>query len=484
MTRRCLARLLTLAALLALACPAAAQTITDPAVHLANSIRGRAGEIAGLKQQAAVRPLNPGEAASSTVSLQADIDRIYLSLEPQVSLRALQALEERRADKQLGESSGSTAGSTSLVSKGGKPAIFALAVENGALAQDVSGTTVTFRGTPAGVIKAFGRTGYFQTLKTDDAAVAVLQKFSFAASFDTSRGVAEGGQATFTADRGQFSGASVRWSAIDHKDPRAAVNDRRWGAFAFTQTDLDAAALAAFAALRADPAIDAWVADTQQAIAAAPADEVQAVVIARFRQLAGVEIAPATRAAVMEAGRQFEGLLKRRADVLREIEGGGQLVFDWAYQRPATGTGSSNFKVVGSVGRSILLTGNGSVTLYHGALPAETDRLRDIQAAVQIDIPMGDPEDLGRYIVSLSTKVQHMPKDVIAAEGTLFPGTKGTIWLGQMKLTIPVKGTAARIPLSVTLANRTELIPERKVFARANVGLSYDLDAVFARFRP
>jgi hypothetical protein len=170
--------------------------------------------------------------------------------------------------------------------------------------------------------------------------------------------------------------------------------------------------------------------------------------------------------------------------VLEEIAGGAQLVFDLAYQKPATGPTSGNLKIVGSVGRSILLTGNVAATFYIGDVPAAADTLRDIQGAVQLDIPFGDPEGIGRYVFSVSTKIQHMPDDLVAGAGTLFPGTKGTVALGQMKLTIPVRGSAAKIPLSVTLANRTELIAEKKVFARAQVGFSYDLDAVLSRFRP
>jgi hypothetical protein len=176
--------------------------------------------------------------------------------------------------------------------------------------------------------------------------------------------------------------------------------------------------------------------------------------------------------------------LKRRTDVLDDIAGGGQLVFDLAYQKPATGPTSGNLKVVGSVGRSILLTGNLSATFYMGEVPADSDTVRDIQGAVQLDVPFGDPEGIGRYVFSVATKVQHMPDDLVADEGTLFPGTKGTIWLGQAKLSIPIRGSAAKIPLSVTLANRTELIAEKKVFARAQVGFSYDLDAVLSRFKP
>jgi len=64
----------------------------------------------------------------------------------------------------------------------------------------------------------------------------------------------------------------------------------------------------------------------------------------------------------------------------------------------------------------------------------------------------------------------------------MIPNTKGTIAVGQFKLTVPVKGAGVKVPLSVTFANRTDLIKERVV--RANVGLTYDLDTIFARFRP
>jgi hypothetical protein len=215
-----------------------------------------------------------------------------------------------------------------------------------------------------------------------------------------------------------------------------------------------------------DPAVANWLNETKQAIESVPLEAIEPVALAQFRALASLDVRPDTRVAVEAATRELQGLLQRRADVLREIAGGAQVVFDWAYQRPAVGSESSNLKIVGSIGRSVLLTGNGAVTFYHGSLPAGANRVRDVQAAIQFDVPMGNPDAIGRYVVSFATKLQHMPEDLVAPEGALFPGSKGTIWLGQLKLTIPVRGTAARIPVSVTVANRTELIAERKVFAR------------------
>ena len=58
-------------------------------------------------------------------------------------------IEDARTDKQVGAPA-SAGGSTSLVSKGSVPAILAFAVENGALTQFASATTVTLRGNLVG----------------------------------------------------------------------------------------------------------------------------------------------------------------------------------------------------------------------------------------------------------------------------------------------------------------------------------------------
>ena len=69
-----------------------------------------------------------------------------------------------------------------------------------------------------------------------------------------------------------------------------------------------------------------------------------------------------------------------------------------------------------------------------------------------------------------------MPNGVIA------DGSKGDIALGQLKLTIPIASWGIKLPLAVTFANRTELIKESVV--RANFGVTFDLDPLFARFKP
>jgi len=47
---------------------------------------------------------------------------------------------------------------------------------------------------------------------------------------------------------------------------------------------------------------------------------------------------------------------------------------------------------------------------------------------------------------------------------------------------IPLKDSGLKIPFSLTFANRTELVREKEV--RANFGFTFDLDTIFAKFKP
>jgi len=62
-------------------------------------------------------------------------------------------VETARVDKQLGSGS-SASGSTSVTEKGAVPEILAFAVENGALTKSQSGTTISFKGNPVGIVNS------------------------------------------------------------------------------------------------------------------------------------------------------------------------------------------------------------------------------------------------------------------------------------------------------------------------------------------
>ena len=86
--------------------------------------------------------------------------------------------------------------------------------------------------------------------------------------------------------------------------------------------------------------------------------------------------------------------------------------------------------------------------------------------------------------MGFSGRLEHIPNDTktpgVDATGVASATLKGTIKVFQAKLTIPVKGTGTKVPISFTAANRTELIKEKREI-RANFGVTFDLDSIFAK---
>ena len=456
---------LTIAALLtAVSYTSAAAQTQDPAQQLTAAIRTTAARL---------------RSNGAPLSAQADSVMFVLALGVREN-QLLAAAEENRTDKQLG-ADGRTAGSTSLVSKGGIPRILALAVENGGLEQAQTGTTITFRGTPAGIIRSLADKGYLETTVRNDPPVQLLQKFAFGVSFDTSRGVASGVQPTFTGKNDQLSAVTGRFSVLDQRDPRRAQYDPQWNAVAGgAGVDVAGAAGAFVVAAVGDTAFNTWLTGARSALMAAGPDAYEVVIREQLRGLRTAGLATNTIAAAATLRNGYDLLLAQRQKILDKVARGAQVVLDYTNDRPATGEDTSNVRVVASLGRAIDLTANVSATLFNGTLPTGTSkRLRDFQGAVQVDLPLGRAETTGRYVLTFAYRVENVLSDFTNLGGKI---SKGVVSVGQLKLTIPVKDSAARIPLSVTFANRSEFVNEKVV--RGNIGVSYDLDAAFARFKP
>jgi len=157
---------------------------------------------------------------------------------------------------------------------------------------------------------------------------------------------------------------------------------------------------------------------------------------------------------------------------------------------------TSNVRVIFShqpTAAPILLTANAALTWYN-SLPAGTSasRLRDVQFAGQFDRRLGVIPNLGNAVMTLAGYYQWMKEDalitigpgnVAPGSGILLPGTaatllgtKGNIGVVQGRLTLPINNTI-KIPISVTWANRKELINESDT--RGQVGVTLDLDSLF-----
>src|SRR5262245_50777484 len=93
-----------------------------------------------------------------------------------------------RGDLQTGATS-SASGSTSAVVNPLLPAIFGLAIENGAITRTVSGTTITLKANPAGLVcAAQADAATAVALRDREACNALWTRLGVVASLDTSRG--------------------------------------------------------------------------------------------------------------------------------------------------------------------------------------------------------------------------------------------------------------------------------------------------------
>ena len=398
--------------------------------------------------------------------------------------------EEARVDKQVGGGSGNS-GSTSLVVKGNVPAILGFAVENGALTKETSGTTITFRGNPVGIFKALSGKGIIGGFDADDSTARFLRRFSFGASFDTDRGPTPG---TFTANKQQLSELSARVVLYDKRDPRRGEYKQDWENFLANQAlgflNVDDETRDAYldtstpVARWKDPAMTAWFVATQAALGKASLDQVESVLIAELDKLPLDKLSPDFLSQLAKFQQKFSLLLRGRNRILQEVGRAGVFTFDYVNERNVNKPDLSHFRFIGEKGFNngrVELTGNASFSIFNSRPPG-LRRVSDAQAALQLDGTFGDPEKTGVFGLSFAYKYQHLLENALTQAGTVAPNTKGDINVGQVKLTVPIKGLGVKFPISITFANRTELIKEKEV--RGNFGFTLDLDTIFAKFKP
>jgi hypothetical protein len=386
-------------------------------------------------------------------------------------------IEAARIDKQVGGPSGN-AGSTSLVSKGGTPAIIGFAVENGGLTRTIDGTTVTLRGNPIGLVEALQRKGFVTSYQDDSASAKFLRKLSFSASFDTSRGDTPG---TFLANRQQLSGYSFRYEFKNDRDPRNPKYKAQWEALVRNHAQQVANDLSWIQRLfDTHPAYSTWLTAAKEAVANASPGDLANVVAVQFQALQDIPI-PSELAAKLESFRtDFNAYRGERSKLLEIVANGPIFTFEYVNSRRPGLVDTSNLKFVAETGLfkgKGDLTYNGSFTLFNSNPGPGMKRLRDFDNSLRLDVPLGDVRKVGNFVLTFAGQYKRLTESDM-------PGlnNKGDIASGQLLFTVPIKGTGLKIPLSVSFANRTELVKEKEI--RGNFGFTFDLDAIFARFKP
>ena len=413
--------------------------------------------------------------------------------------------QERRTDQQVGASP-SSSGTTSLVSKGGIPFVLGFAVENGAATETRSDTTVTFRINPGGLISMMNNQGFITGFRQSekDPLLKLLRKTSVGLTFDTSRGDQPG---VFTGDRQQLSEVTARFEFVNERDPRGKKYEREWEQFAAEEGNRLAGELWVTSALIQqgwgdeshdipfkDPALQAWLDQTNTLLSGShfEAGEVEGIIRRQVELIPVGAVSQETVQAVADFAKHFQRYSLRKQELLDRIAKGNVFTFEYTNRREVNAPDTSNFRFIAARGmqgggRTIDFTANGSLTLFHSRpAPATPDgprpgRVRDFQFAGQVDVPF-QVGDAGQFLFWFSGRYERLLEDASTQAGTTVPGTRGDIAVGQFGLKVPIPGMGMHLPISFTVANRTELVKEKEV--RGNFGFTFNLDSILARFKP
>ncbi|MCU1275705.1 MAG: hypothetical protein JWO48_3136 [Bryobacterales bacterium] len=422
-------------------------------------------------------------------------------------------IEDARTDKQIGSTAG-TAGSTSVVSKGAVPSILGFAVENGALTQEVSGTTFTFRGDLIGTWDVLRAKGFVQAYDEDSRATRFLRRFSYAFALDTSRqptppiatagssgGIPSPGQLLdqLKSTRQELANWSARVDLLNRRDSRDAANQVLIGKLLDTQGQQLLEALDFEDTVLTNPAYRDWKRESAQLLADSPRDGSKVQLLFYQQQealrLLFKRIVPNVDEAVDKALGSYSSFNALRKQIFDQMKKKQLLAFEYINTKQVRQTDLSTFRLIqeGQFRNTRLdLTANFAVTAFNGdpalapGMTVKPNRLHDLQFAGQADLPLGDATKcmspglgIGNIVLSFAFLLERLPDPTpVVFGGYTFIAEKGNIAVGQVKLTIPVKGTGVKIPLSFSFANRTELIREKH--ARANVGLTFDFDSIAA----
>jgi len=413
--------------------------------------------------------------------------------------------QERRTDQQVGAGPNST-GTTSLVVKGGVPYFLGLAVENGGAVESRSDTTVTFRLNPAGVLNMFEKKGFITGFREaeKDPVMNFLRKTSVGLTFDTNRGNQPG---VFTGDKQQLSAVSARVEFVNERDPRLKKYETEWEKFMAdegiklaqqiyaTTLSINSFGTSDSPESFNDPALQAWLVQTNQQIAIVDTsgpdveriNEYAKILRERADLLPVDLVRPETVSSISSFGRQFLAYAKKKNEILDKIAKGRIFTLEYNNKREVNAPDTSNFNFIAAsgAGRRIDLTANGSLTFFHSRSLTSSDgprtnRIRDFQFAGQVDIPFKVGE--GQFEFWFSGRYERLLENAALATGVVAPHTKGDIAVGQFGLNIPVRGLGMKFPVSVTFANRTELVKEKTI--RGNFGFTFNWDTLWSKLKP
>jgi hypothetical protein len=441
----------------------------------------------------------------------------------------LKTLESRRSDKQSGASVGAGA-STNLVSKGTTAKVLSIAAEYGALTETVNKQVVTVQGSLDGVPAALVRQSLVPYCPANHKGegdcissklIESLRRFSYAVSFDmspssqnvsgTPAGALQGTvqPVTFTADGRSITVVTARAVIWNARDTVSKSFQKAWmtqvmsspDALKKAGNDLVEKAGAFLDTVTKDQAYKPWQDETVRLLIGASGKE-EEVWGDRLRLLA--DLLRPTHTDLFDKAREVQTAF----DVYRLEENAvvdalqkSIATFQYDFKRPPNQPETSTLRLIfdKGLGNGWSFAANGAVELYNqkpSSAIAGAGRVRDAQLGVQVQRDLGTLELLGAAALAAAYyyQFQSSPSILDVKPGTPLDGisliglpstatqvfaTKGDIRVAQLRLVLGPRESSARFPFAISYSNRTELLD--KPAWRAQIGISYDFDSLFAK---
>jgi hypothetical protein len=354
--------------------------------------------------------------------------------------------------------------------------------------------------------------GFIAAYEDDSAVVRQLRRvsYSFTLNTETSAGIdtSSSGLGGFSPSAlreqlkqtgEQLASYSVRVAIWDQRDPRRGANR------AAVATMLDTKGRAFLNAIHfVDPVLNTddysrkWIPETAAILKDATLTGKQVEKLL-YERLELIRVFMSSRIdnfdeQVTKALLALEGFNQARVKVFQAMQKQPLIAFEYVNARDELLPSLSTLRFIaeGQWGPRVDLTANVSWTLQKaGTVTAPEPQafdggLRDFQAAAQLEVPLKSisstllsTSGIGTPVLGIAYLSQKLTEtSAVSFAGASFTLEPGWIHAVQAKLTIPVKNTGMKVPLSLSVANRTDLIKEKSV--RGHVGVTFDMDVLSA----
>jgi hypothetical protein len=436
---------------------------------------------------------------------------------------ALRDAGQARPDRQLSATSNAS-GTTSLVSKAGSAELISLALDAGVLTRTVNGTTATLNTNADQILRLVtgsdpdctvtcNRLGWFED--------KVLNPTNIAASFDlaqqSNKITATSGQASGSTPiqisnvaipngARKLSGITARYQLRNKFDPRSPAFLENWKQAVSGDSALKEAAIGVAKATEVVRPMVNGAAPTlnpEEVFRVTKTDPTGKALVDYFADyysraanavVQNQKLAPAVSQVIHDRA-IYRNLWNKALD--KAV--GTLLTFEYNYNRPLHQPMTHDVKLIYGYNFQTMgmVTFNGAVSLYGGAIPAAAKygRVHYGQVSAEYDRTVSGKDKAVQTQLSLAGYWQYQPSPSIlnipagtVVPGTTIPlpngtqefvGTAGSLWVTQFKLTIKGAG-GINIPIGVSWSNKTDLLQGSKVGAQ--IGISYNFSSLAGLF--